>query len=170
MKSFVRSSRGDTIVEVLICITIISLVLVISYATANRNYRTMLDAQEHSSAEKLLERQSEMLKSYNTLNTGVVDGHDALFNHGIANFCMVQDGTDLTTKTNNGRTDIANSCAFNADSTQAAPGMEPAYSISTSVNTDPGANIGTGKVFKIVVTWDSIMGGKAQESLNYGLY
>lgn len=163
-----RNNRGDTIVEVLICIAIISLVLVVSYGTANRNYRMMLDAQEHSVAEKLMERQAELLKAYNSLSDGPVNGHDALFNHGLTNFCMVQGGSGPTTATNNGHNDGTNRCVLTADSVMAAASEVPAYDVVVTVN--GAAGIGGGKVFQVAVSWDSIMGGTARETLNYGLY
>jgi len=57
------SQRGDTIIEVLIATAIISLTLVSSFAIINRNTRASQDVQEHSYAQKFVEKQIEYLKS-----------------------------------------------------------------------------------------------------------
>ncbi len=64
-----KNSKGDTIVEVLISIGIISLVLTISYALANRNSAYIRQSQERGEAQKLSERQLEMLRNYLTPET-----------------------------------------------------------------------------------------------------
>ena len=57
-----KHQKGDTIVEVLISMAIISLVLVISFSTSNRNTKTITDAQEHAQALHLAQRQVEFLR------------------------------------------------------------------------------------------------------------
>lgn len=67
IKRFTLSeSKGDTIVEVLISIAIMSLVLSISYALSNRNTAFVRQSQEKSEAQKLSERQLELLRNYLT--------------------------------------------------------------------------------------------------------
>ena len=61
---FFRSSRGDTIVEVLISIAVLSLILSASYALANKSSQAVRQAQERSEALKLSESQLESLKAY----------------------------------------------------------------------------------------------------------
>lgn len=56
-----RSQAGDTIVEVLIAITVVSLVLSASYATTIHNAARLQATQEHTIAAKLLENQLEFL-------------------------------------------------------------------------------------------------------------
>lgn len=56
-----RKQAGDTIVEVLIAIAIVSLVLVSGYALTARNNAASQEVQEQSNALKLVERQSEQL-------------------------------------------------------------------------------------------------------------
>lgn len=55
--------KGDTIVEVLITITVISSVLVGAYITTNKNIASTQDAQERTQALKLVETQVENLRS-----------------------------------------------------------------------------------------------------------
>jgi len=65
----VRDSRGDTIVEVLIATAIISLVLVVAYATTNRNTQTLQNTQELEQAQHLAETQVELLRANQGLTT-----------------------------------------------------------------------------------------------------
>ncbi len=55
------NQRGDTIVEVLIAVAVISLILTAAYATTNRNVQATQDAQEQNYAVKLVETQLELL-------------------------------------------------------------------------------------------------------------
>lgn len=54
---------GDTIVEVLIAITIVSLILGGAYVTSHNSLDATLDAQEHSNALQLAQAQIELLRS-----------------------------------------------------------------------------------------------------------
>lgn len=57
------SDRGDTIVEVLICILIISSVLAGAFATTNQSLRSVRSAQERSQAIRIAETQLERLRN-----------------------------------------------------------------------------------------------------------
>jgi prepilin-type N-terminal cleavage/methylation domain-containing protein len=57
--------RGDTIVEVLISIAIISLVLAGAYAASSRNTSLIEAAQEREQAQRLVEAQIENIRSHN---------------------------------------------------------------------------------------------------------
>lgn len=59
-----RREAGDTIVEVLIAIAVISSVLAITYSIMNRNLRTMRDNQERTEAAKLAQGQLELLRAW----------------------------------------------------------------------------------------------------------
>lgn len=82
------TQRGDTIVEVLIVIAVMSSVLGGAYAITNRNVNNNQQAQEHSQALKVAESQLEQLKSYIAAPTGALplDGE---------NFCMNLNGVTL---------------------------------------------------------------------------
>jgi len=148
--------RGDTIVEVLISIGIISLVLTAAYVTAHRNYLSMQDAQERGNALKLLERQTEALKAYN------VQGHSALLAAASGDFCMGV-GDTLTILTQ------ASDCVVDSTGQKAAAGEQPAYTIS--ITKAAGVSIGSGQDFMLKATWDSILGdGQASVQMEYGLY
>ncbi|QQS20358.1 prepilin-type N-terminal cleavage/methylation domain-containing protein [Candidatus Saccharibacteria bacterium] len=59
------NQRGDTIVEVLIAIALVSLVLTSAYALTNKNVRATQEVQEQSYAQKLAEQQVELLRASN---------------------------------------------------------------------------------------------------------
>ena len=89
MKLF-RSQRGDTILEVLIAVSILSLILIISFSLANRSNQGVRQAQERGEASRHTESQIELLKRYlsNTQNPVLpAEG---------SKFCMKADGTPST--------------------------------------------------------------------------
>lgn len=77
---------GDTIVEVLIAIAVISVVLVGAYATTNHSLRSTEDAQERSNATSLVESQLELLKTASSTDPY------AIWNRGAAlkTFCLTE--------------------------------------------------------------------------------
>lgn len=58
-----RSQRGDTIIEVLIATGIVSLVLTSAFALTSRNVRANQAVQEQAYAQKLVEKQVELLRA-----------------------------------------------------------------------------------------------------------
>lgn len=62
-----KSQRGDTIIEVLLAIAVVSSVLGISYSIMNRNILTLRSNQERTEAAKIAQAQLETLKyTWNT--------------------------------------------------------------------------------------------------------
>lgn len=59
-----RRESGDTIVEVLIAIAVISVVMVGAYALSGRSTSTVQDTQERSQAQQYLQSQVEMFRAY----------------------------------------------------------------------------------------------------------
>ena len=84
------NNSGDTIVEVLISIAIVSLILAISYATTNHNVRSIQDAQERSHAIQLAQRQIEFLKSHNGITPGQAC-YDTGGGEQVTSDCVVDD-------------------------------------------------------------------------------
>lgn len=58
------NQKGDTIVEVLISVAVVSLILTASYALSNRSSLAIRQAQERSEALKFSESQLENLRAY----------------------------------------------------------------------------------------------------------
>lgn len=75
--------RGDTLVEVLIAIAIISLVLVTAYVTTNRNTLGIQNSQEHEQAQRLVESQIEMLRA----KGGIVTSGDCFSGSNETSIC-----------------------------------------------------------------------------------
>lgn len=63
MRRLFSSETGDTIVEVLIAVTIIGLSIGLAYGVANRSLKTARQSQERTEAVKLAEGQTEQLKA-----------------------------------------------------------------------------------------------------------
>ena len=69
-----RRQRGDTLVEVLIAIAVVSLILGGAYVTTNRSLYATRAAQERGNALKLAESQIEQLKGIVASNPTAVFG------------------------------------------------------------------------------------------------
>jgi|SRR5581483_5139300 len=95
MKNMIKlHQRGDTIVEVLIAITIVSLILGGAYVTSRNSLSATLDAQEHDNALQLAQAQIELLRSDSTQG-------NAIFTTPVspsAFFCIQSDGSVSTTQ------------------------------------------------------------------------
>jgi prepilin-type N-terminal cleavage/methylation domain-containing protein len=69
MLTFRLKQRGDTIVEVMIAIAIVSLVLVTAYGVTNRNTLSIQATQEREQAQHLVEAQIEALRTAGGITT-----------------------------------------------------------------------------------------------------
>jgi len=139
--------RGDTIIEVLIAMAVVSSVLAISYATMNRNLLTIQDSQERTQAAKLVQGQIESVRQAHNTGAPVLSSH--------SKFCIAGDGTvkDLT-----GSSPTATVQAEPADwSTYAncSFGLSNLYHIA--ITTSDHAN------YKFYIRWDRIGNGTRDE-------
>ncbi len=83
-----QHQRGDTLVEVLISMTVISLVLGGAYTTTSRSLSATRAAQERGNALKLAESQVEQIKNI------VATSPDDIFGAGVSTkFCVDGTGT-----------------------------------------------------------------------------
>ena len=81
------SEHGDTIVEVLISIAVLSLILGGAFVTMNNNLQSTRDAQERGNALKLVESQIEQIKNL------AASDPDALFAASVpSSFCISSAG------------------------------------------------------------------------------
>jgi len=132
--------RGDTIVEVLISLLVISAILVGAFVLSQTSSRNVRDSQEHAEALGLLQGQVELLRT-----AAGVEG--AL--SGIAQdsaFCM-------------------NGQARPVGTSDTACQQSNLYNLSI-VDLGQGTDVQTNK-FRLTVTWDRLGGGTNQESLVY---
>ena len=87
-----NKQRGDTIVEVLLAMSVIGLVLGASFGIANRSVRLGQEAQERTEALKIAETQLEMLRSEYKIDATLKD-RAAAFCFDTANN-VADDGSD----------------------------------------------------------------------------
>lgn len=131
----IKSTKGDTIVEVLISLLVISAILVGAFVLSQRSSRNVRDAQEHSEALGLLQSQVELLRSAATTSP--------TFNFAKNGFCMDANANQVTS-----------GCT-----------QPPRYLMNIENQGNSGAK--TPYTYKFTVTWPSINGGNAQESILY---
>lgn len=71
--------RGDTIIEVLISITVVSVILGGAYASSNRSLSATRQAQERGESLKLAEKQLELLKTVTRVQPAVLNETEPFF-------------------------------------------------------------------------------------------
>ena len=134
------SQRGDTIVEVLIAIAVVSMVLGGAYATTNRSLQASRSAQEQGVALKLVETQIEQLKA-------LADTPGALAT-APSSFCILTTGGGPTIT---GTAGAGNPCGLNGNGVTASSGDQPVYQLAI---TEP-----TPDTFQITNNWTNVSGG-----------
>jgi prepilin-type N-terminal cleavage/methylation domain-containing protein len=138
--SIAKRQRGDTLVEVLIAIAVISLILAGAYVTTNRSLYATRSAQERSNALKLAESQIEQLKGLAGSNP------TALFGGAVPNpFCISNTGTVVP----------AANPACSVGTTGVPTTVEPIFRLSIARS---------GNTFTLTETWIDV-GGKQTDSL-----
>lgn len=128
-----RRQAGDTIVEVLIAIAVISLVLVGAYVTTTKNMSSTQDAQERTQAVKLAETQIEYFRKAG----GTVASGNCFNNSG-----------EQTAGGDQG----SNPCIVLSDGTMAGEGDQPAYTLSITPSV---SHVGA---YAIKAQWASLTG------------
>jgi prepilin-type N-terminal cleavage/methylation domain-containing protein len=126
--------RGDTIVEVLIAIAVISMVLAGAYATTNRSLLATRAAQERSNALKLVETQLEQIKGMSVADP------DTLFGNVPGSFCVTPALAIASSNDNACRVDAAGQ----------PNDVEPIYNLSVTRSGPDGQG---GYVFTVTSEW-----------------
>ena len=146
MKKMLHNQHGDTIIEVVIAIAVLSLVLTAAFITSSNSLKATRDAQEHGEAQALVAGQLEKVKELAiSAPANVFIG---------STFCV---GNSLNVISN-----LAN-CVFQSDGS-AIPNAayQPAY--HTTINY-------RNNVFTAKAVWDSATGhGQATVTMSYRLY
>ncbi|HEV7454322.1 MAG TPA: prepilin-type N-terminal cleavage/methylation domain-containing protein [Candidatus Saccharimonadales bacterium] len=150
LNRYLKNQRGDTIVEVLISITVISLILGGAYVTTNKSLLATRTAQERSNALKLAESQVEQLKGA-IANSATA----ATIFSSTTPFCIYATGGTLTVAT-----PASGNCTLNtAGITTAA---EPKFNLSISR---------TGNDFTVSNTWNNLSGTTVEQlQIDYRVY
>jgi prepilin-type N-terminal cleavage/methylation domain-containing protein len=142
--------RGDTIVEVLISVAVISLVLAAAYAITSRNTATTQDTQEHNQAQQIVQQQIERMRAMSA--SGTLATLDAM-----TGGCIIGSGSTLTA---NAGTD--GSCDLRLDGATCAPGDSPCFHVAIKKDAST-------KIYHVAVSWDGLRGDTSSISMEYGI-
>jgi prepilin-type N-terminal cleavage/methylation domain-containing protein len=177
MRSFIHKQKGDTLVEVMIAMMIISSVLAVSYGIASTALRIGQATQERTEALKIAEGQVELIIAAANDSTR----RDSLFTTLSANtpFCNAMsvsitiNGTSIEDSLLNdlltaklpplGSKDYHDSCAR---------GIDKRYKINIVRIDVPGPLVGSPieSTFRVRVRWYRVGGGKDQVELRYKIH
>lgn len=135
-----HDQRGDSIVEVLIAIAIVSLVLVSGYVISNKNAQAIQNNEERVQAQHIVEAQIDALRAKCGLSTD-----STCFTSGD---CFV--GADERDPSDSG-----------SPCDQSQPGSGATYHVAVS---GPASN-----VYTVAVTWTSI-GAASNDDSNVTMY
>ncbi len=126
----IMSQAGDTIVEALFAIAIISLVLTAAYITANNSQNTLRDAQERDQAITLAQSEAEIL---NAISPQPITAHD---------FCLSPSNQAVLRKPQ---------CS--------GMGTDNLYSVTISNVSSSRCRSPNLETYKVQVSWPSLQGG-----------
>lgn len=142
--------RGDTIVEVLISITIISLILGGAYVTTNKSLVATRRAQERANALKLAESQLEQIKGVVATSPSDIFGGTA-----PSPFCVYATGGVL-------KVVAASNVNCTVNTSGVATTVEPKFRLSVTRS---------GNTFTITDTWNDLTNATTdQVTLKYRAY
>lgn len=150
------NQRGDTIIEVMIVLTILGFAIGVSLATSNRSLQNARQAQEHSESTRIVQTQAEGLRVL-----APVDPAPAEKNIFVNTpFCIKYDAGNFTVV---------------GDTDPACTGGSAGYKTSVQYCRGSGAAQCTGlsstNTFIIQVSWDNVQGrGSDSTTLAYRVH
>ena len=162
-------NRGDTIVEVLIALAVLSLAFAISYSTANAALIQSQNAQEHSLALEYLDSQIEELRyaAYNP-SLNIVPTNE--FNETTTN------NTSFCLYTNSHTNKLQSSSTFTYSESESVFMLHPHCNVSGGsfhyhIAITPNINVNQQSTFNVSVWWNGLGSlGKQSEQLSYRVY
>lgn len=137
-----RNQKGDTIVEVLIAIAIVSLVLTSAYMLTRRSTTAMQNAQEQTQAQKLVERQIELLRAASASTVSAAG----------ASFCFTGSDPSSTALSSTLQ------CSFNSSGEGGGSGGGAQYKIAITK---------TGNEYGVTARWDKLGNGIGSITMYY---
>ena len=162
------NQRGDTIVEVLICLAILGSAFGISYATANKALSSARNSEEHSQALQYVNQQLELLRAA-AQNSDANTAPNGIFKQNTA-FCLSETSPVSVVRFTSGYTPTGNAAA----NVQAATTGKYRNQCSVSnlyfygITYTPGVNQ---DVYKVYISWQGIGTlGAQQETLSYKVH
>jgi type II secretory pathway pseudopilin PulG len=149
------SNAGDTIIEVLICIAIVSTILGGAFVTTKQSQTGVRNSQEHSEALKLVESQLEQLRG---------DTADATTSG--TPFCMYNEATYSAVIA-----PASAHCTQNSAGQYSQPDSRYYLTITRCNAVGCGNSIPNSYLFTVKASWPEVTGnGNAQETMVYRLY
>lgn len=152
-----NNNRGDTIIEVLLAIAVVSSVLGLTYSTMNRNLLTMRGNQERTEATRAAQDQLERLRSAWISNQAAVTGQST------NGFCINNANQVRPLSGGSPTADPAVDSLADYATAGCASGTGSLYSMGIrrdAVNT---------KTYRVFVRWPSLNGGISEVSTVYKL-
>lgn len=157
------NQAGDTIVEVLIAIAVVSGVLGITYSIMNKNVATIQDNQERTEASKLVQGQLELLRrASEDVNSSITLDDNFCLSVDTVSGVIEKNGNILTNglvKDSGSGTD-----GYNGDCIGTV-GTDDRYFINIVDVYPGGSNARTN--FRVMVRWHSLAGGDSQVVMSY---
>lgn len=146
------NQSGDTIVEVLISLAVISSVLVGAFIVSQKSTQAVQSSQEHAEMTQILQGQIELVRA-----NALTQSNDSagVFGSGSTYFC-VNSAQAIVTMPSLGSPDGSGYETGCKD-------IQGRYNVAVTYNS-------TSKVFTFIGTWDRIGGGSNQEQMSYRIY
>ena len=154
-----QHSAGDTIVEVLLALTVLSLIIGASSVLANRSTRSLQSTQESAVAQRLAQSQLELFRSYIPNRETPVSEDTVL---ASANgFCMVETTADGLSTIEPKPADSA-SCKV---SEKGKPASELPYAVTLTIESQPD-----GYIVRSSVAWAGLTVDTSHVDVDYRVY
>lgn len=165
IKHIRNKSRGDTIVEVLIALTVLSTILVGAYLTANRSQTANRASKERSEAIKVAESQIERLKGLLTKGPLVTPGGDGDDNtNPVGAFCVKADGSEIAPITSDNPFGSLEATTLPYQPTDCG-NQDTRYNVAIRANEADGVT-----TYEFLVRWEKVGGGRSQINMFYRAY
>lgn len=152
----VLGQAGDTIVEVLIAMSIVAMVLGGAYVSTNRTFNVTQAAKERDLALRIAETQMERIRGYKTQRPNGTITNNSCLTSSLSNVSNSSTPPALQSDNLSGGGVYATECVTNSDSQQYSTAPN---GIQYSTNIEVSSN-----VYTVHVRWLRAGGGQNQET------